>query len=69
MTVNPVSSGELWQQEFSRVDAEISKMASLCGVDVLDRAQLRRVLEDDAIVCTHSSELAFENLHTLLKAH
>lgn len=69
MSVNPVTSEELWQYEFSQVDAEISKMASLCGVDMLDRAQLRRVLENDASVCTHSNELAFEKLHTLLKAH
>jgi len=27
------------------------------------------VLENDASVCTHSNELAFEKLHTLLKAH
>jgi len=45
MTVNPVTSEELWQYEFSQVDAEISKMASLCGVDMLDRCQLRRVLD------------------------
>jgi len=69
MSANPVTSEELWQYEFSQVDAEISKMASLCGIDMLDRAQLRRVLENDASVCTHSNELAFEKLHTLLKAH
>jgi hypothetical protein len=44
-------------------------MASLCGIDMLDRAQLRRVLENDATVCTRSNELAFGKLHTLLKAH
>jgi hypothetical protein len=64
-----VSSEEIWKHEFSEVDAEISKMASLCGIDMLDRAQLRRVLENDATVCARSNELAFGKLHTLLKAH
>ena len=69
MTAHPVSSEELWQYEFSQVDAEISKMASLCGIKILDRDQLRRALEGDSSVCTHSNPLAFEKLHTLLKAH
>ena len=69
MTEEMASSEQIWKHEFSEVDAEISKMASLCGIDMLDRAQLRRVLENDAAVCTRSNELAFGKLHTLLKAH
>ncbi|HQR21003.1 MAG TPA: hypothetical protein PLE54_00545 [Burkholderiaceae bacterium] len=69
MSVEPGSRDDLWQQQFSGVDREIGRMASLCGIDILDRAQLRRVLENDAGVCTHSNPLAFEKLHTLLKAH
>jgi hypothetical protein len=69
MTGKLASSEEIWKHEFSEVDAEISKMAALCGIDMLDRAQLRRVLEDDATVCTRDNELAFGKLHTLLKAH
>ena len=63
------SSEERWQHQFSEVDREILKMASLCGVDLLDRAQIRRVLDKDASVCTRSNPLAFEKLNTLVKAH
>jgi len=69
MSVEPGSREDLWQHQFSQVDREIGKMASLCGIDILDRAQLRRALDNDAGVCTHSNPLAFEKLHTLLKAH
>lgn len=69
MTAERLSREDLWQHQFSEVDREIAKMASLCGIDILDRAQLRRALENDASVCTHSNALAFEKLHTLLKAH
>jgi hypothetical protein len=63
------SSEERWQRQFSEVDREIMKMASLCGVDLLDRAQIRRVLDNEAGVCTRGNPLAFEKLHTLVKAH
>ncbi len=69
MSVEPGSREDLWQHQFSQVDSEIAKMASLCGIDILDRAQLKRALEKDANVCTRSNPLAFEKLHTLLKAH
>lgn len=69
MSVERGSRDDLWQQQFSGVDREIGKMASLCGIDILDRAQLKRALENDAGVCTHNNPLAFEKLHTLLKAH
>jgi hypothetical protein len=69
MSVEPGSREQLWETQFSAVDSEISKMASLCGIDLLDRAQLKRALENDASVCTHDNALAFEKLHTLLKAH
>jgi len=65
----PGSPEHLWQQQFSAVDAEISKMAALCGIDLRERAQLLRVLEGDAGVCGRDNALAFEKLHTLLKAH
>ena len=69
MSVEPGSREQLWENQFSEVDREISKMASLCGIDILDRTQLKRALENDASVCTHDNALAFEKLHTLLKAH
>ena len=69
MTAERGSSQSRWQHQFSEVDREILKMASICGVDVLDRAQLRRALENDSSVCSHANPTAFEKLHTLLKAH
>ena len=69
MTTERGSSQARWQHRFSEVDREILKMASICGVDVLDRAQIRRALENDSSVCSHANPAAFEKLHTLLKAH
>ena len=69
MTAERGSSQGRWQRQFSEVDREIMKMASICGVDVLDRAQIRRALENDSSVCSHANPVAFEKLHTLLKAH
>jgi hypothetical protein len=63
------SREEMWRHQFSEVDREIGKMASLCGVDLLDRTQVRRVLDHDVGVCTRDNPLAFEKLTTLLKAH
>ncbi|MCU0768817.1 MAG: hypothetical protein MUD07_05320 [Burkholderiaceae bacterium] len=65
----PGSPEYMWQQRFSAVDAEISKMAALCGIDLRERTQLLRVLDGDAGVCSRDNALAFEKLHTLLKAH
>ncbi|HJW51147.1 MAG TPA: hypothetical protein VJ501_03990 [Burkholderiaceae bacterium] len=69
MTAERGSSQARWQHQFSEVDREIMKMASICGVDMLDRTQLRRTLENDSSVCSHTNPVAFEKLHTLLKAH
>src|SRR4030095_10130008 len=69
MTAERGSSQARWQHQFSEVDREIMKMASICGVDMLDRAQLRRALENDSNVCSRDNPAAFEKLHTLLKAH
>jgi hypothetical protein len=63
------SREEMWRHQFGEVDREIAKMASLCGVDLRDRTQVRRVLERDAGVCTRDNPLAFDKLTTLLKAH
>lgn len=65
----PGSREEMWRHQFSEVDREIGKMASLCGIDLLDRTQIRRTLDNDATACRTSNPLAFEKLHTLLKAH
>ena len=69
MTAERGSSQARWQHQFSEVDREIMKMASICGVDMLDRTQLRRTLENDSSVCSRANPAAFEKLHTLLKAH
>lgn len=67
--MDPGSREQMWRHQFSEVDREIGKMASLCGVDLLDRTQLRRALDNDATVCRTDNALAFEKLNTLLKAH
>jgi hypothetical protein len=67
--LDPGSREEMWRHQFSEVDREIAKMASLCSVDLLDRTQVRRVLDNDATVCRSGNALAFEKLNTLVKAH
>ena len=69
MTAERGSSQARWQHQFSEVDREITKMASICGVDMLDRTQLRRTLENDSSMCSHTNQVAFAKLHRMLKAH
>jgi hypothetical protein len=65
----PGSREQMWHDQFSEVDREISKMAALTGIDLLDRSQVQRVPANDAGVCRHDNALAFYKLHTLLTAH
>jgi hypothetical protein len=65
----PGSREQMWRHQFSEVDREISKMASLTGIDLLDRTQVQRVRAKAAGVCRHDNPLACDKLHTLLKAH
>lgn len=65
----PGSREQMWHDQFSEVDREISKMAALTGIDLLDRSQVQSVLSSDAGVCRHDNALAFDKLQTLLKAH
>lgn len=58
-----------YKRQFSEIDTEIMKMASLCGIDILDRESLARVVRADASVCTKDNPIAWDKLVALLRMH
>jgi hypothetical protein len=58
-----------YKRQFGEIDAEIMKMASLCGIDILERESLARVVRGDASVCTHDNPIAWDKLVGLLRMH
>jgi hypothetical protein len=58
-----------WAENLDALDREIARLATLCEVQILDPAVMRRVLQRDASVCRASNSLAFTKLHNLLMLH
>jgi len=51
------------------VDIEIVQLASVCGIHILDRGMIARVLHNDSLACDHPNPRAFDKLRTLLMMH
>jgi len=58
-----------WAKNLDELDREISKLASLCQVRILDPGVVERVLHNDASVCGTANPVAFAKLHNLLVMH
>ena len=58
-----------WAKNLDELDREISKLASLCQVKILDPGVVERVLHNDASVCGTANPVAFAKLHNLLVMH
>lgn len=72
----PPSAGEQACQVHERlvksiedVDVEIVQLAVVCGIHILDRGVIARVLHNDSMTCDHPSLRAFEKLRMLLMMH
>ena len=58
-----------WLHNLDEVDREIARLATLCGVRVLDPGVIERVLHNDASVSRSSNALAFKKLRELIMLH
>jgi len=60
---------EYWATKFEDISLEIARLASLCGVRILDAGVIERVLHNDASVCGTQNKIAFDKLRGLLMMH
>jgi hypothetical protein len=58
-----------WLHNLDEVDREIARLATLCGVRILDAGVIERVLHKDASVCGSSNAIAFRKLRELVMLH
>jgi hypothetical protein len=58
-----------WLHNLDEIDHEIARLATLCGVRILEPGVIERVLHKDASVCGNSNAIAFKKLHDLLMLH
>ena len=59
----------LWVRDLSELDAEIARLASMCGVRILEPGVIERVLQKDESVCGTPNPAAFTKLWGLLSIH
>jgi methylaspartate ammonia-lyase len=65
----PDAVSQSYAAKFDDIDRELVHVASICRVDLLDRANIERVIRNDASVCGVANPVAFEKLRELLMMH
>ena len=58
-----------WAQNLDEIDQEIARLATLCGVKVLEAGVIERVLHKDASACGSANPIAFRKLRDMLMLH
>lgn len=59
-----------WHQaQLGKVDEEIARLATVCGIKMLDPGVIERVIADDETVCSRRNKTAFRKLRSLVKLH
>ena len=58
-----------WAENLDTLDREIARLATLCGVKILDPGVISRVLQSDPAVCATPNPMAFAKLRHLLMMH
>ena len=58
-----------WAENLEELDREIGRMATLCGVRLLDPGVITHVLQNDDSVCGTRNRPAFTKLRDLLMLH
>ena len=58
-----------WAMTLEELDHEIGRLAMLCGVAILERGVIERVLHGDRLVCGTDNPIAFAKLRDLLMMH
>lgn len=56
-------------KQLADIDLEAVRQAMLCGVPLNSRADIERVLKNDATICSKSNPHAFENLRAAITMH
>jgi hypothetical protein len=57
------------ESQLGPVDAEIAKLASICGIRILDPGVIERVIAGDASLCSRATEQAFQKMRRLVAMH
>lgn len=65
----PTAQEAFIARQFEDIDRELARLAVICRVDLLDRANIERVIRNDASTCGAQNPLAFEKLRELLMMH
>jgi hypothetical protein len=58
-----------WADNMEELDAEIARLAIVCGIRILEPGAIGRVLQSDAAICGAENDIAFVKLRNLLKVH
>ena len=58
-----------WARTLEELDHEVGRLAMLCGVPILERGVIERVLHGDRLVCGTDNPIAFAKLRDLLMMH
>ncbi len=58
-----------WAQSLEEIDREVARLATLCGVRLLDPGVIERVLHNDDSVCGTKNRAAFDKLRNVLTMH
>jgi hypothetical protein len=58
-----------WSKNLEEVDREVARLAILCKVNLLDLANIERVLRNDGTVCGTQNQRAFDKLRMALSMH
>ena len=65
----PTAQEAFIARQFEDIDRELARLAVICRVDLLDRANIERVIRNDASTCGAQKPLALEKLRELLMMH
>lgn len=65
----PDAVAQSYAAKFDDIDRELVRVAAICRVDLLDRANIERVIRNDASVCGIANPVAFEKLRELTMMH
>lgn len=65
----PDAATQWYAAKFDDIDRELVHVAAICRVDLLDRANIERVIRNDAAVCGTINPAAFVKLRELVMMH
>jgi len=58
-----------WERNLEALDREVARLATLCGVRILEPGVIDRLMHGDDTVCGTDNPIAFRKLHDMLLMH